>query len=65
MAVFVLSCVLVLVVGGCVCVVWAARGGPRWVRVVAAVTVGLGRLVSMAGGGRRSSRGGTADDSDG
>ncbi|MER5978205.1 hypothetical protein ABT142_17030 [Streptomyces sp. NPDC001857] len=67
MAVFVLSCVLVLVVGGCVCVVWAARGGPRWVRVVAAVTVGLGQLVSMAGGGRRSrsSRGGTADDSDG
>ncbi|MFJ9742064.1 hypothetical protein [Streptomyces sp. NPDC101166] len=65
MAVFVLSCVLVLVVGGCVCVVWAARGGPRWVRGVAAVTVGLGQLVSMAGGGRRSSRGDAGDDSDG
>ncbi|MEU0673524.1 hypothetical protein ABZ330_11595 [Streptomyces sp. NPDC006172] len=64
MAVFVLSCVLVLVVGGCVCVVWAARGGPRWVRVVAAVTVGLGQMVSMAGGGRRSSRGGSGGDSD-
>ncbi|MGW1930169.1 hypothetical protein ACWCPG_12650, partial [Streptomyces sp. NPDC001919] len=34
-----LTGVLVLVVGGCVCVVWAARGGPRWVRGVAAVTL--------------------------
>ncbi|MEU7698370.1 hypothetical protein ACF064_07475 [Streptomyces sp. NPDC015492] len=40
-----LTGVLVLVVGGCVCVVWAARGGPRWVRGVAAVTLALGSAV--------------------
>lgn len=64
MGVLVLTCVLVLVLGGCVCVVWAARGGPRWVRAAAAVTVGLGRLVSRSGRGGRSS-GGSGDDSDG
>ncbi|MFJ4092973.1 hypothetical protein ACIPYS_15435 [Kitasatospora sp. NPDC089913] len=37
--------VLALVIGGCVCVVWADRGGPRWTRVVAAATVGAGRMV--------------------
>ncbi|MFB8235066.1 hypothetical protein ACFC58_00725 [Kitasatospora purpeofusca] len=37
--------VLALVVGGCVCVVWADRGGPRWTRAVAAATVGAGRVV--------------------
>ncbi|MEV4941907.1 hypothetical protein [Streptomyces zaomyceticus] len=37
--------VLALAVGGCVCVVWAARGGPRWVRVVAAVTLAAGSVV--------------------
>ncbi|MFJ8663884.1 hypothetical protein [Streptomyces sp. NPDC093795] len=37
--------ILVLVVGGCVCVVWAARGGPRWVRGVAAVTLAAGQVV--------------------
>ncbi|MFF5788304.1 hypothetical protein ACFY8P_25490 [Streptomyces sp. NPDC012693] len=39
-----LTGVLVLTVGGCVCVVWAARGGPRWVRAVAAVTLAAGQL---------------------
>ncbi|MFE6751169.1 hypothetical protein ACFVGM_35350 [Kitasatospora purpeofusca] len=37
--------ILALVVGGCVCVVWADRGGPRWTRVVAAATVGAGKAV--------------------
>ncbi|MET9364435.1 hypothetical protein ABZX93_26445 [Streptomyces sp. NPDC006632] len=37
--------VLALVVGGCVCVVWAGRGGPAWVRGVAAVTLALGDVV--------------------
>jgi len=55
MAVLVLSGVLVLVVGGCVCVVWAERGGPRWVRAVAAVTRAAGELVSVAGRSGRSS----------
>jgi hypothetical protein len=30
---------------GCVCVVWAARGGPQWVRVVATATIAAGELV--------------------
>ncbi|MDT9690968.1 hypothetical protein Q5762_21975 [Streptomyces sp. P9(2023)] len=48
--------VLALAVGGCVCVVWADRGGPRWVRGVAAVTLAAGELVrrSGKGGGRKS-----------
>ncbi|MFH9013367.1 hypothetical protein ACH4C6_18555 [Streptomyces sp. NPDC017943] len=66
MAVAVLLGVLVLVVGGCVCVVWAERGGPRWVRVVAALTRGAGELLHSAG---KSSRGGgsrsSGDDGDG
>lgn len=37
--------VLALAVGGCVCVVWAARGGPRWVRAVAKVTLGAAELL--------------------
>ncbi|MFB7087157.1 hypothetical protein [Streptomyces sp. NPDC056296] len=59
MGVVVLSGVLVLVVGGCVCVVWAARGGPRWVRAVSAVTLAAGELVRSS----KSSRGrGGSDD---
>lgn len=64
MAVLVLSCVLALVIGGCVCVVWAARGGPRWVRVVAQITIGLGHVVGALSKSRSSSRsnGGGSDD---
>ncbi|SCK24694.1 hypothetical protein YWIDRAFT_05284 [Streptomyces sp. SceaMP-e96] len=54
MAVLVLCGVLVLAVGGGVCVVWAARGGPRWVRVVSAVTLVVCELVSHVGSRRRS-----------
>ncbi|MEU9701779.1 hypothetical protein [Streptomyces sp. NPDC047981] len=46
---------LVLAVGGCVCVVWADRGGARWVRGVAAVTLAAGELArrpGKGGGGR-------------
>lgn len=45
MAVLVLVGILVLVLGGCACVVWADRGGPRWARVVARVTLAAGELV--------------------
>ncbi len=58
-----LSGVLVLVVGGCVCVAWAARGGPRWARAVAAVTLAAGELLrSSKGSGRRA--GGQGDTGD-
>ncbi|MEU8621612.1 hypothetical protein [Streptomyces sp. NPDC048623] len=53
MIVLVLSAVLVLVAAGCGCVVWAARGGPRWVRGVAAATLAAGELVR---GAQRASR---------
>ncbi|MFF2077927.1 hypothetical protein ACFVXG_24615 [Kitasatospora sp. NPDC058162] len=46
--------VLVLVLAGCGCVVWAARGGPRWARAVAAVTLGAGEL--LRGQARRRRR---------
>lgn len=56
MAVLILSGVLVLVIGGCVCVVWAARGGPRWVRGVATATLAAGELVRLTKPAGRSGR---------
>ncbi|OWA02885.1 hypothetical protein B9W62_30610 [Streptomyces sp. CS113] len=49
MILFVLSVILVLVVAGCACVVWAARGGPPWTRVVAKATMAAGELVRASG----------------
>ncbi|MBC2907231.1 hypothetical protein H4N64_38105 [Streptomyces sp. PSKA01] len=62
MGVLILSVLLALVVGGCVCVVWASRGtAPRWARVVAAVTRGAGEalwvLMRSNKGSSRSSSG--------
>ncbi|KUM68918.1 hypothetical protein [Streptomyces curacoi] len=62
MAVLVLVGVLLIVVGGCVCVVWASRGGPRWVRAVAAVTLAAGELVRAGRSGRGSRSGSGSDD---
>ncbi|MFC8175481.1 hypothetical protein [Streptomyces sp. NPDC057325] len=64
MFLFVMSAVLLLVVGGCVCVVWAARGGPRWTRGVAAVVLLGGELV-RAGGGRGGGNGRPGGDAPG
>lgn len=52
MVVAVLVVLVGLVVFGCVCVVRAQRGGPAWVRGVAALTLGLGGVI-RAGGSRR------------
>ncbi|MET9617404.1 hypothetical protein [Kitasatospora indigofera] len=46
---------LALTVGGCVCVVWADRGGPGWVRAVANVTLAAGALVRRSAKRRRRS----------
>ncbi|MDN3020516.1 hypothetical protein [Streptomyces sp. S.PB5] len=62
MITLVLLGVLALAVFGCVCVVWAERGGPRWVRVVAAVTVGLGKLLDSSRKRARSSSGNNSSD---
>ncbi|MFJ8441010.1 hypothetical protein [Kitasatospora griseola] len=40
--------VLLLVLGGCVCVVWAERGGPAWVRAVSRATLGAGEATRRA-----------------
>ncbi|MFI9324441.1 hypothetical protein ACIGXI_32305 [Kitasatospora aureofaciens] len=45
--------VLVLVLAGCGCVVWAERGGPRWARAVAALTLAAGDLLRGAEQRRR------------
>ncbi|MCX5196991.1 hypothetical protein OOK31_24365 [Streptomyces sp. NBC_00249] len=63
MITLVLGVALALAVGGCVCVVWASRGGPRWVRAVAALTLGAGDVVRRAEKNRR--RGRTAQDDGG
>ncbi|MFD9320669.1 hypothetical protein ACFWDQ_23840 [Streptomyces sp. NPDC060053] len=55
MIVLVLSAILVLVLGGCACVWWAERGGPRWVRVVALVTVTIGEVLYEANRRKRKS----------
>ncbi|MEU3402156.1 hypothetical protein [Streptomyces filamentosus] len=47
-----------LAVVGCVCVVWAARGGPRWVRGVARATLAAGEGVRRLP--RRSQGGGSS-----
>ncbi|MEU4170234.1 hypothetical protein AB0F46_25565 [Streptomyces sp. NPDC026665] len=51
-----------LVVGGCVCAFWAARGGPRWVRVVATVMLTLGGLLDAACKCRRRHANRSGDD---
>ncbi|MDX2853438.1 hypothetical protein [Actinacidiphila glaucinigra] len=64
MFVLVLLGVLALVVGGCVCVVWAERGGPRWVRAVASATLAAGELLRQSDRSRRRSMSRTGGDGD-
>ncbi|MGX1408325.1 hypothetical protein [Streptomyces sp. SAI-097] len=59
MILLLLSAVVLLVAGGCACVVWAARGGPPWTRAVARTTLAAGELVRASGGNR--GRSGDAD----
>ncbi|UUU23623.1 hypothetical protein [Streptomyces sp. DSM 40750] len=58
MLVLILSVVVLLVIGGCVCVFWAARGdAPRWVRGVAKATL-LGSEVTRSASGKSRTQGG-------
>ena len=57
-----LAGLIVLTVGGCVCVVWASRGGPTWVRAVATVTLAAGELVRRPGSGNLGSAQNRGDD---
>ena len=63
-AVLVLIGILVLVVGGCVCVVWASRGGPRWVRGVALTVLTVGEVLRKSSAGSKRSSSGGQDGSD-
>uniref|UniRef100_A0AAU2JQ29 Uncharacterized protein n=1 Tax=Streptomyces sp. NBC_00049 TaxID=2903617 RepID=A0AAU2JQ29_9ACTN len=61
---FLLLLLLAAAVGGAACVVWAERGGPRWVRIVASVTLGIASMVRSAekrGRRSRNSGGGNSD----
>ncbi|MFI7019820.1 hypothetical protein [Streptomyces sp. NPDC050164] len=62
MLVLILSVVVLLLIGGCVCVFWAARGdAPRWARGVAKVTLLGSELARSADRNSRSHRGGGDD----
>ncbi|MFF4180436.1 hypothetical protein [Streptomyces sp. NPDC001750] len=54
--------VLGLAAGGCVCVVWADHGGPRWVHAVAAVTLAAGERVRRSSRNRRRRVNGNSGD---
>ncbi|MBW8740350.1 hypothetical protein [Streptomyces turgidiscabies] len=62
MGILALVGILVLVVGGCVCVVWASRGGPRWVRGVAWLTLAAGEAVRKSSRSSRNSSGRNSSD---
>ncbi|CAL9523358.1 hypothetical protein SUDANB108_03914 [Streptomyces sp. enrichment culture] len=63
--ILILSAVVLLVVGGCVCVFWTARGdAPRWARGVAKVTLLGSELAGAASRGSGGRRGGGDSDSD-
>ncbi|MFJ4472749.1 hypothetical protein ACIP2X_35410 [Streptomyces sp. NPDC089424] len=58
----ILSVVLLLLIGGCVCVFWAARGdAPRWARGVAKATLLGGELARGASRNARSRQSGGDD----
>ncbi|MEU2749613.1 hypothetical protein ABZ613_25700 [Streptomyces collinus] len=62
MLVLILSVVVLLVIGGCVCVYWAARGdAPRWARGVAKATLLGSELTRSASRNSRSQQGGGDD----
>ncbi len=62
MLVLILSAVVLLVIGGCVCVFWAARGdAPRWARSVARVTLLGSELAGSASRNADSRRSGSGD----
>ncbi|MEU8762957.1 hypothetical protein [Streptomyces sp. NPDC048659] len=63
MTIVILSVLVVLAAMGCGCVVWAARGGPRWTRGVASATLAAGELArGVSRSSRRRDGGGGGDD---
>jgi uncharacterized membrane protein YccC len=64
MIVVLLLGVLVLLIGGCACVFWAERGGPRWARVVATVTLTASELLRSSDKKRRWGQNPSSQDDD-
>ncbi|MGV9497817.1 hypothetical protein ACWDQ0_06060 [Streptomyces sp. NPDC003642] len=63
MLVLILSAVVLLVIGGCACVYWTARGdAPRWARGVSKATLLAGELADAASPSSDSRRNGSGDD---
>ncbi|MFF6781144.1 hypothetical protein [Streptomyces sp. NPDC012510] len=59
MLILILSVVILLALGGCVCVYWTARGdAPRWARGVAKATDVASNVVLRANSRTRSGNGG-------
>jgi hypothetical protein len=62
MLLLILSVVVLLVIGGCVCVFWAARGdAPRWARGVAKATLLGSELARSTSRNSRSQQSGSDD----
>ncbi|MER5831664.1 hypothetical protein ABT116_12705 [Streptomyces sp. NPDC002130] len=62
MLVLILSVVVSLIIGGCVCVYWAARGdAPRWARGVAKATL-LGSELARSASRKSHTQQGGGDD---
>ncbi|MFJ7336000.1 hypothetical protein ACIQU3_26760 [Streptomyces sp. NPDC101110] len=63
MLVLILSVVVLLVIGGCVCVYWTARGdAPRWARGVARATLLGSEIARSASRSSRSRQQSSGDD---
>jgi hypothetical protein len=62
MLLLILSAVVLIVIGGCVCVFWAARGdAPRWARGVAKATLLGSELARSTSRNSRSQQSGSDD----
>ncbi|MFE0174713.1 hypothetical protein ACFWZ2_20555 [Streptomyces sp. NPDC059002] len=65
MMILLLSMLVLVAAVGLGAVVWAARGGPRWVRGAAKVTLVAAELVGKASKGSSRGSSSTSGDSDG
>ncbi|MFJ3669501.1 hypothetical protein ACIPSE_23905 [Streptomyces sp. NPDC090106] len=57
-----LGLLVLVAIGGCVCVFRAERGGPRWVRIVARLTLAASDAARASAKRSRSSRSSSGDD---
>ncbi|MEU5578592.1 hypothetical protein ABZ791_21105 [Streptomyces huasconensis] len=65
MMVLLLSMLVLIAAAGLGAVVWAARGGPRWVHGVAKATTVAAELAAVAASATKKGRGGSGNNSSG